>query len=266
MTQHYLLDNAAPQASARFAALSTIFDPGTIRHLEACGVRDGWHCCEVGAGGGSIAKWLAGRVGVKGSVLATDIDPRFLQDAPHPRLEAVRHDIEAEDLPGEAFDLVHTRLLLMHVTDVDRVLRRMVAAVKPGGWLLVEDFEVLETEDAERTPALHPIPKTMKATLRVMADRGIDLRCGRSLVTRLRALGLTDLAGEGRVFMWGGASPAASLRRANYEQLRESMIAAGLITVEEYATDLAELDEPDAVTPSPIMWAAWGRVPQPTPC
>ena len=60
MTQHhYLLDNAAPQATVRFDALSTIFDPGTIRHLEACGVRDGWHCCEVGAGGGSIASWLA---------------------------------------------------------------------------------------------------------------------------------------------------------------------------------------------------------------
>ncbi|MDQ6907521.1 MAG: SAM-dependent methyltransferase, partial [Chloroflexota bacterium] len=75
----YIFDNAAEQPTAqRFASLETLYDPRTIRFLEATGVGSGWHCLEVGGGSGSIATWLADRVGDTGHVLVTDIDPRFL--------------------------------------------------------------------------------------------------------------------------------------------------------------------------------------------
>ena len=74
----YLLDNAAPQSPKRFDALSTLFDRESIQYLEDCGVGPGWKCLEVGGGGGSIAAWLAARVGPTGHVLVTDLDPRFL--------------------------------------------------------------------------------------------------------------------------------------------------------------------------------------------
>jgi hypothetical protein len=70
----YVFDNAAEeQTRERFATLPRLYDPGTIRHLEALGVGAGWRCLEVGAGGGSVARWLAERVGPIGRVLATDI-------------------------------------------------------------------------------------------------------------------------------------------------------------------------------------------------
>src|SRR6516164_9561130 len=50
----YALENSAAQARDRFVALSALFDAGTIRHLEERGVSSGWHCLEVGGGGGSI--------------------------------------------------------------------------------------------------------------------------------------------------------------------------------------------------------------------
>ncbi len=55
ISPYYVFDNAAEQADARFRALSEIFDPGTIRHLDDRGVDQGWHCLEVGGGNGSIA-------------------------------------------------------------------------------------------------------------------------------------------------------------------------------------------------------------------
>ena len=70
----YTFENSGSQAATRFSALADIFDPGTIRHLTEIGVGNGWHCLEVGAGGGSIATWLCDRVGSTGHVLATDID------------------------------------------------------------------------------------------------------------------------------------------------------------------------------------------------
>jgi tRNA A58 N-methylase Trm61 len=81
----YVLDNAGKEASARFAALAAMLDPETIRHLEERGIGSGWHCLEVGGGGGSIATWLAARVGPPGHVLATDIDPRFLESLQIPK-------------------------------------------------------------------------------------------------------------------------------------------------------------------------------------
>src|SRR5262249_6807348 len=46
---NYTFDNSGAQAAPRFEALATIFDPGTIRHLEDIGVSKGWRCLEVGA-------------------------------------------------------------------------------------------------------------------------------------------------------------------------------------------------------------------------
>ena len=58
----------------------------------------GWRCLEVGGGSGSIANWLADRVGDTGSVVVTDIDPRFLNRSPRRNVEVRRHDISTDPL------------------------------------------------------------------------------------------------------------------------------------------------------------------------
>jgi hypothetical protein len=49
------------------------------------------------------------------------------------------------------------------------------------------------------------------------------------------------------------------LMRANFEQLREDILATGHITADQFERDLARLDDEDFVRPSSVMWAAWGR-------
>src|SRR5216683_1976203 len=99
---NYIFDNAGQQAGQRFSSLETLYDPWTIRHLEATGIGPGWQCWEVGGGGGSIAAWLGERCGPAGHVLVTDIAPRFLVggallDQPH--IEIQRHDIGIDPPP-----------------------------------------------------------------------------------------------------------------------------------------------------------------------
>src|SRR5688572_23339484 len=134
----YIFDNAALQTRDRLGVLSSIFDPGTIRHLQERGLREGWNCLEVGGGGGTIVRWLADQVGSSGSVLATDLDPRLLTELSSANVEIRRHDICTDPLPLSAFDLVHARLVLEHVAEKDRALRRMAEAMKPGGWMVLE--------------------------------------------------------------------------------------------------------------------------------
>ena len=59
---HYPFDNAAPQARDRFANLSTLYDEVTRRHLDRFGI-DRQALSEVGAGGGSVARFMSERVG-----------------------------------------------------------------------------------------------------------------------------------------------------------------------------------------------------------
>jgi SAM-dependent methyltransferase len=258
----YALDNAAKEASARFDALAAMYDPVTIRHLENRDVSPGWRCLEVGGGGGSIAAWLAARVGPAGHVVVTDIAPRFLESLQIPNLEVRRHDIVNDALPEAAFDLVHSRLVLLHLPEREKALARMVAALKPGGWLVDEEFDA---GSMPPNPVVNPgevLLKTLVATRRVMQDRGADdSGFARRLFSRLRAHGLTNVAAEASIFMWDSGSPGPSLLRANFEQLRSNMIEAGYITEEEFEQDIARLDDPDFMMPSPIMWTAWGRRP-----
>jgi len=257
----YVFDNAGKESAARLATLSAIFDPGTVRHLEACGVGPGWHCLEVGGGGGSIATWLAERVGPTGGVLVTDIDPRFLESLKLPNLEVRLHNVISDPLPEAAFDLVHLRLVLMHLPDREKALARLFATLKPGGWLVDEEFESSATA---ADPMLNPgevLLKTHAALARLLASRGVDRNYGRRLFGRLRAQGFVNVGAEGRVFMWHAGSPGALLLRANYEQLRSDMISGGYVTEEDFDRDVAQMDDPNFAMPSPILWAAWGQRP-----
>jgi len=263
ISRGYVFDNAAAHAGARFRALSEIFDPGTIRHLGDRGIQAGWRCLEVGGGGGSIARWLSERVGPTGHVLVTDIDTRFLETLNLPNIEVRRHNIASDPLPEGAFDLVHARLVLMHLPERERVLARLVAALKPEGWLVDEEFDALSMP---ADPGVNPrevFLKTHAAMDRLLTGRGADPRFGRTLFTRLGAHGLVDVAAEARAFMWQGRSVGSKLWRANFEQLREDLIGAGYVTKEELEQDLARLEDPDFLTPSPVMWTAWGRHPLP---
>jgi SAM-dependent methyltransferase len=257
----YVFDNADEGPTRqRFTGLPLVFDPGTIRHLLARGVGPGWRCLEVGAGGGSVAVWLAEQVGPSGWVLATDIDTRFLDSLHLANLEVRRHDIATEPLPTGAFDLVHARLVLQHVPARDVALARLASSLKAGGWLVIEDFDARRALccEPELDPAEVPL-KTHAILARLTAAHGVDRAYGRRLPARMRALGLTDIDAEGRTFRWVGGSPGAAVVKAGLEQLRGPILATGEVTEADFEADLARLDDPTFACPSPTLWAVWGR-------
>ena len=257
----YVFDNFAPEAPARLSALSELYDESTIRHLTTIGVDQGWCCWELGAGRGSIARWLCHQVGPIGSVLATDIDTRFLDPSVHPNLSVRRHNIVSDPFPAERFDLIHARLVLVHLPEREQVLQRMIAALKPGGWLLTEEFDSVSHVS---TPDTYPWETTLKSAValrKIMIERGVDPAFGRSLAKNLNARGLQNVSAEGRMLMWFGGSQGTRLMRANLEQLREAILESGAVTTAEFAEDIARLDQPDFMTPSPVMWSVAGRQP-----
>jgi SAM-dependent methyltransferase len=126
----------------RLEMLASERDPGTIEHLVRLGVGEGWKCAELGAGVGTIAGWLRDQVGSSGHVPATDLDTRWLVDLSESGVEVRVQDIAA-DAPGAGdFDLVHARGVLTHVRDLHRAIGHMVAALGPGGWIVLEEIDM----------------------------------------------------------------------------------------------------------------------------
>ena len=132
---HYFAsDEEEHRELARLAMLEGIFDPMTIRHLEKIGPTEGWTCLEVGAGAGSVARWLATRVGATGRVVATDIDTRFLARMGLPNLEIRQQDILAADAEPGLFDLNDDPDLIIYND-------KQIDIAHPGGAALVRSIE-----------------------------------------------------------------------------------------------------------------------------
>jgi SAM-dependent methyltransferase len=257
----YLLDNARIEAAQRMRLLAKLFDATTQRALAATGIADGWNCLEVGGGGGSVAHWMAERVARGGSVLCTDIDPRHVPEPTLANLRIERHDITRDALPAAGFDLIHARLVLVHIPGRGAVIDRLVSALKPGGWLVIEDFDTLSMPPDSSLNTGEVQLAAGDAMRKYMNRGGVDSRFGRSLYGRLRAAGLSEVAAEGRVLMFDRRNGGGELLRANFEQLAGELVAAGFITAERLRADIERLDADDYAAPSPIMWTVAGRRP-----
>lgn len=259
----YLLDTRQAEAGERFGALAELFDPVTFRHIDRLGLAPGMRVWEVGAGGPSVPLGLARRVGPGGTVVATDLDVSWTREAAGGPVEVLRHDVGAEPAPGGGgFDLVHARLVLVHVTDRAAALRHMVQALRPGGRLLLEDADpglqpLLCPDESGPEQRLANRLRTGFRTL--MAERGADLAYGRTLPRLLREAGLADVEADAYFPI---ASPACTaLEAATVRQIRTRLVAAGLATNEEIDHHLANIatGRMDLAT-SPLV-SAWGRRP-----
>jgi hypothetical protein len=95
----YVLSHTADAPEReRLGLIERLRDPFSQRHLAALGIRQGWHCLEVGAG----PRWLAEQVGPRGRVVATDINPRFLTEIEHKAIRGGRlHRDFSKTLPRE---------------------------------------------------------------------------------------------------------------------------------------------------------------------
>lgn len=256
----YVMDNSHAIAEQRMSALAALYDEATRRALERTGLATGWRCLEIGGGGGSIARWLADKVGESGSVLCTDLDTRYLESSVRPNLRVVRHDIVSDPLPDTGFHLIHLRLVLNFIAERAAVLDRLVAALAPGGWLVVEDFD---TGTLRADPAISadetPLAATIAVRALMTAYGSTDSFWGRRLHGEFRRRGLVQVLAEGRADMWDRDNDGTALQRVNFDQLGPQLVERRLITREQLAADRARLDAEDYAQPSPIMWTAAGR-------
>jgi SAM-dependent methyltransferase len=220
----YVFDNDSTHSDEQHRCLAAAYDPITTGHLAATGVGPGWRCLEVGAGGGSVARWLAGRVAPTGGVLATDLNPRHLRAAPG--LTVLRHDVVREPLPEQGFDLIHARLVLLHLPERRAVLDTLVRALKPGGWLQLDEFDI-SYGPALAGPDPELYERFLSAKAELMRAAGARGTWGREVGAAMAAAGLTAVDARPHVRVWDRDSPGLRLLVHHTRHLRDKFVAVG---------------------------------------
>lgn len=257
----YVLDNSHVEAGQRFEVMSRLFDPWTLRHVDALGIQTGWRCWEVGAGGPNVPAQLAARVGERGYVLATDLDTRWMSETEDPVVDVRQHDVADQEPPAADFDLVHARLVLGHVPQRDQALRTLVEALRPGGWLLLEEADTtlqpLVCID-EHGPE-EQLANKLKDDFRELASRRGGVAYGRTLPRNLRAAGLLDVRADAYFPVTG--PDCALLEKGTVQIVRDQLVEQGLATAAEIDRHLDNVTSGRLDLTMPPLVTAAGRKP-----
>ena len=225
MTEYLLSQRTAPDLERdRLRLVEDIHDPLSVRQLDTIGVGEGWRCLDAGAGGGSVTRMLAQRVGATGSVLAIDLDTSLLEGLADGCVEVRAHDLLGEPLQDGGFDLVNVRLLLMHLPTRLEALRRLAAAARPGGWVTAMDPDLTTVE---LIGASLTWERAWSVFLDALVAGGWDPGYGRRLGRELRAAGLVDVEATQIGSCGPGGSPLLMLLSLTIERLRERMLGLG---------------------------------------
>jgi ubiquinone/menaquinone biosynthesis C-methylase UbiE len=119
--------------------------------VEACGLRPGMVVADVGAGTGLFTRKFAAQVGPMGKVFAVDISPAFLKHidktcAEHEikNVQTVLCDQFSTKLPANSVDLVFICDTYHHFEFPQKTMHSVREALRPGGRLILIDFERIE--------------------------------------------------------------------------------------------------------------------------
>jgi len=252
----YVLDHHLEGEGGRLALMSRLLDPMHRRHLDELGVRPGDRALEVGCGNGTIAGWLAERVGPHGRAVAVDLDLSLIEVRAE-NLELRQGDIVAGPVEPGGFDLVTARAVLHHVTDAEAAIRNLAASVAPGGAILLIEPDFLPVSVAE--------PPDVRAFwdgwLAWSRDQGIDYHLGRTLAPRLAAVGLEQIAGTAETAVYNGGSPWAAYWRQTVVELRDGLVGSGRLDDRLVDRFLAHCEDPGWWTQTIAFTAVHARAP-----
>jgi SAM-dependent methyltransferase len=257
----YLFGHDWEQERQRLDLLEQVYDGGTRACIDRLALPAGGHCLEVGAGAGSIALWLREQVGTAGRVVATDLDIEFLRTRAGTKVEVRRHDIVNEELEEEAFDLIHSRLVLEHIPQRDDVLPRLVAALRGGGWLLLEDYDWTRPSAAPACVGGELLERAHDGFLELLTAAGYRRDYGLALPAEMRAAGLVDVEAEGRVQLGVPGSPASHWWRLTLAKVAPALIERGCLTEAEVEKLFDLFDDDGFLFRLPTLVAVCGRRP-----
>ena len=262
----YTFDNANEQGPRMLGLLADILDRHSTSVLAGphVHVEPGWHCLDIGPGAGTITGWLADQVGPDGSVTAIDLQPDHVTAGGN--VQVVRGDIRYIDLPHNKYQLIHGRLVTVHLPNPETVLHRLLPALAPGGVLVLSEWDVLSWQNW-LAHASGPQVRTafyafQQALFHVLKGNGADLSWAGKVPTAMRAAGLELVHSEGFTPLAAGGTGVCLLHESNSLQLHHKLVATGLVTSEQLRVLREAMWDPQTLVYAYQMFTTVGRRPE----
>ena len=263
---HYVMGRTSGEYE-RLRQQAEVLEPATRAVLERAGLSQGMTCLDVGCGPGEVMRFMAERVGPGGKVVGLDVDGTLGRESLsilHTRgfrqcrfVEGDVHNFDPRD--HGPFDLVFTRLVLMHLDNPVGALQKMWDCLKPGGVLVVQDFYF---EALDSHPDFAPVQEFKQVFFGDLEKAGRETRMGVKLPHHFMQAGIgipdgTDVAGN-----LLPVGEAAKMMRAVYCSILPAALKLGITTETRSASLLRQFDEAQS-DGSYLLWplliSAWKR-------
>jgi 2-polyprenyl-3-methyl-5-hydroxy-6-metoxy-1,4-benzoquinol methylase len=239
--------------------------PDTSALFERAGLGPGMRCIDIGCGGGEVSFGIARLAGPDGRVTGLDMDETKISLARQAAAERGFTNVEFRVVnvndwdEASAYDVVYSRFLLHHLSRPVELLRRMWAAVRPGGVIIVEDADF---DGWFCHPPNEGFDFFLRTYRQVVARSGGDHAIGRKLHAYFAAAGIPDpsmnlvqavhLADEGKVLALTTLDASAA-----------AIIAEGVASEDEVDAALASLaqftDDAGTLIGGPRVFQFWSR-------
>ena len=230
MTQYIFTENEHDHEFRRLQLLEQAFDVKTQGIIKNTGIRPGWKCLEIGAGAGSILKWLSDLVGPEGTVIGIDKNTKYIQHLTDPPIKIIEGLIQDIDLE-EQFDLIHARYVLVHNLDSLTLIANIEKLLKPGGLLILEepDFMTARWIDSQYAEFGNKVNRAMCGMFK---DMGLNPAYGSEMSIGLHQKGLEILSLQADLHLCQGKSKVAQVMAESTKVLQQRYVDTGM--AEEY--------------------------------
>jgi SAM-dependent methyltransferase len=238
--------------------------------LDHVGIRPGSRAIDIGCGPIGILNLLSERVGPQGAVVGLEYVPRFAEMARNEiarrrliNVEVIQTDALLNGLQRNSFDFVHERLVMINIPTPETILSEMIALVRPGGTVAVEEVDGASWLCHPAHASWNTLVETYHSAFRA---NGGNVFFGRRLPELLRLAGLEDVHCKVHV---DTVRPGTYRRKhllSLLQSLHDKIVSLKLLTDEVLRTHkdaLAEhLDNPDTTVIDQLLVQAWGRKPR----
>ena len=244
-----------PEEFERLRLLEAWGDPDTHAVMRTVGLRSSWRCLEIGAGAGSVARWLAGQC-ADGSVVAIDTDTRFCGEQVRSNLQWRTEDVRSVNYPAGSFDLIHSRVTFCHLPEREAMVAIAARWLAPGGWLVIGDPMCMPAAGSVH----EPIRRFFGALETGWHAQGSDMtRWAQTIPSQLARVGMRDIGVLTRANCLGKTGAYGRLAFANLAQEGAYLVQRGLLAQPDVDAVIALCRDPGFTDLRSITVYAWGR-------
>jgi len=259
-----------PAEQQRLKQQSLVWAQESSWLLDQVGIQPGWRVIDVGCGPQGVLDLLSARVGPKGSVVGLEQNPEharlaaeFCRDSGLGNVTISNADVTSSEVPGDSFDLVHERAVLVNVPDPGAILKAMISLARPGAVIACDDIDQSSRICEPPNPAWDLLNGLI---LELWRRNGADPFFARRLWGMMRGAGLKDVKVRLRApEFWDLEHPRRFQILTFVDNLQEPMLASGLIGRDELDRQKValrhHLEDPETIAVSGLNYQVWARKP-----